>query len=81
MAVYLLNNLRLDRTLADVFVEEVRASSVASCELSGSWELPQVPGKRLMFGAGRVARLSPAPKGRRDQTKLVLMRNVVKSCM
>lgn len=79
MGVYLLNNLGLDGTWLTSLWEEVRASPVAS---GAVWGLGSAT------GTGDAACVwyclpslsPPAPKGRRDQTKLVLMRNVVESC-
>ena len=72
MGVYLLNNLGLNGTWLMSSWEEVRASLVASCELSGSWDLPQVPGKWPMFGAGHTARLSPCSQRKEGSGKISL---------
>lgn len=45
---------------------------MAACELSGSWELPQVPRKRLKFGTGRAARLSPCSQRKEGSDKISL---------
>jgi len=46
VGVYLLNSLGLVGTWPTSSWDEVRASLAASRELSGSWDLPQVPGKK-----------------------------------
>lgn len=69
---FLLNNLRLDGTWPIPSWEEVRASLAASCELSGSWDLLQVLGKRTVFSTGLMAHLYPCSQGKEGSDKISL---------